>query len=147
MSEQQIIEKAFGNRLRVRVCGVLAEGNSIVLIKHLGVGANGYLWSPPGGEVNYGESVKEALKREFLEETGLQITVGDFLFFNEFINKPYHSLELFFKVTKVEGGLRLGNDPELEGFRILDKIAFKSAEDVQKEGKAYYHSRVSEMFG
>lgn len=30
-------------------------------------------WGVPGGKVGYGESLREALQREFLEETGLRI--------------------------------------------------------------------------
>ena len=31
-------------------------------------------WGVPGGKVHYGETVKGALEREFLEETGLSLT-------------------------------------------------------------------------
>ena len=36
-------------------------------------------WSTPGGRVETGESPLEALKREVLEETGLNITPGELL--------------------------------------------------------------------
>ena len=36
-------------------------------------------WSTPGGRVEAGESPLEALKREVLEETGLNITPGELL--------------------------------------------------------------------
>lgn len=31
-------------------------------------------WGVPGGKINYGETIKAALEREFLEETGLSLT-------------------------------------------------------------------------
>ncbi|MEU5693715.1 NUDIX domain-containing protein [Actinosynnema sp. NPDC020468] len=34
------------------------------------------LWSIPGGRVEQGESDVDAVEREFLEETGLSVTVG-----------------------------------------------------------------------
>jgi 8-oxo-dGTP diphosphatase len=37
---------------------------------------SGILWAPPGGRVEPGESLAEALKREFIEETTLAVAVG-----------------------------------------------------------------------
>jgi len=34
------------------------------------------LWAVPGGKVNFGESMIDAVKREVLEETGLHVTPG-----------------------------------------------------------------------
>jgi 8-oxo-dGTP diphosphatase len=53
--------------------------------------------------LQYGESVNEALKREFLEETQTEITIGEMLFVNEFLEPPLHAIELFFKVEITQG--------------------------------------------
>ncbi len=37
------------------------------------------LWEFPGGSVEFGETLAEALKREMMEEFGIQIAVGDLL--------------------------------------------------------------------
>lgn len=70
-------------------------------------------WAPPGGGLDYNETVYDALKREFLEETGLQVRVDEFLYINEFLRPPLHAIELFFKVTPLTEEIHLGNDPEL----------------------------------
>jgi 8-oxo-dGTP diphosphatase len=103
----------FGGKVRVRVCAVIIENNKILLLKHDGIGEGGFLWSPPGGGVEFGENITETLNREVLEETGVEIETGNFLFFNEYIDHQYHAIELFFKVKIIHGEVKLGFDPEL----------------------------------
>ncbi len=60
----------------VGVAGVAIKERKILLIKRLGEpGKN--LWSLPGGVVELGERITDALKREIKEETGLDCDVGD----------------------------------------------------------------------
>ncbi|MGW3043813.1 NUDIX hydrolase [Kitasatospora sp. NPDC001159] len=56
------------------VIGIVRRGNEILLVRE-NLGADGeILWSLPGGGVEDGELMHEALRRELQEETGL---VGD----------------------------------------------------------------------
>ena len=119
------IVKIYGNRLRVRVCGLCWEGDSLLLANHSAVGSND-LWLPPGGGLEYGETIEKALKREFLEETGLEVSQLDFAFGCEFIKEPLHALELFFNVVKNGGTLKTGYDPELQ---IIQGVRFFAEEE------------------
>ena len=124
------VKHQYGNKLRVRVSGLLVEEEKILLVKHQGL-ASGHLWAPPGGGVEYGASVEENLKREFLEETGLQIRVARLQFVNEFIKAPFHAIELFFLVERIGGQLRLGIDPESDkNHQILEAIDFFSFTEI-----------------
>ena len=58
------IVKHFGNRLRVRVNGILIENERILMVKHVGLGETGYLWAPPGGGIEFGTSAPQNLERE-----------------------------------------------------------------------------------
>jgi ADP-ribose pyrophosphatase YjhB (NUDIX family) len=58
---------------RIRVSAILRRGRSVLLIRHEKGGREA--WLLPGGGVNAGESLIEALKREIAEEVGL---VDDF---------------------------------------------------------------------
>ncbi len=49
----------------------------------MGLGPEGYIWSPPGGGVEFKENVEKALIREFREETHTTIAIDEFLFVNE----------------------------------------------------------------
>ncbi|MEP1097205.1 MAG: NUDIX hydrolase [Cyclobacteriaceae bacterium] len=123
----------FSGKVRVRVCGLLAQDDSILLIKHNSIGIKGHLWAPPGGGVDFGESVDETLKREFLEETGLNIEVLDFLFVFELINSKHHAIELFYSVKKLDGVLKLGADPEFDASnQIMEEISFLSYDEISR---------------
>lgn len=61
-----------------------------------------------------GESLEEALYREINEETGLQINKKQLLWIHEFIEKPYHAIEFYFRCEVAGGELNKGLDPELE---------------------------------
>ena len=104
------------------------------MIRHHSLGSQGYFWAPPGGGLDYGESTHEALQREFLEETGLEIAVKRFLFVHEFLKKPLHGIELFFEVQVVGGVLKMGTDPEMTAQdQIIDQVAFRSFADILAE--------------
>jgi 8-oxo-dGTP pyrophosphatase MutT (NUDIX family) len=54
------------------VCsGYLVENGRVLLVHHNGFNK----WVPPGGHVEPGETFSQTAKREFIEETGLQVTV------------------------------------------------------------------------
>ncbi len=133
------LEKNY-DRVRVRVSGIYVRNNQLLLIKHKELGED-YLWSPPGGGIDFNTSIEENLIREFLEETGLIIEVGDFLFINEFISPPLHAIELFFKVKVIEGELKLGKDPELEfDNQIITEIKFMDIKELNREKSQNIHN-------
>ncbi len=122
MPDPEVVQ-TFGNRLRLRVCGLCLDGDAMLLANHRGVGPLENFWIPPGGGVHFGETAPEALRREFREETGLEVTVGDFLFVNEFIGPPLHAVELFFRVHVTGGHLRTGTDPEVDR-QLITRVAY-----------------------
>ena len=54
---------------RIRVSAILRRGDRILLVRQEKGGQT--YWLLPGGGVNYGESLTEALHRELVEECGL----------------------------------------------------------------------------
>ncbi|UII27268.1 NUDIX hydrolase [Fulvivirga maritima] len=129
---KNIVEQSFGNKIRLRVCGLCFKQDGLLLVKHEGVGSEGILWAPPGGGVEFGESAEDALTREFEEETGLKVEVKEFLFANEVITPPLHAVELFFLVEISSGMLGLGTDPELsKENQIMRDIKFVTFSELQ----------------
>lgn len=128
--QKKMIEK-FGNALRVRVSGICMEGTKILLANHRSLRKDADFWSPPGGGMEFGQSAEENLKREFLEETGLTISIKKFLCVHEFLQPPLHAIELFFLVERMGGTLKTGVDPEMgKNDQIIQNVCFMDFEEL-----------------
>jgi 8-oxo-dGTP diphosphatase len=121
------VAKVYGNKVRVRACGICWKDGRLLMVNHSSITPTNF-WAPPGGGVEFGQPVNETLKRELREETGLHITPGDFLFGCELIQKPIHTIELFYSVTVNSGILKRGSDPELQ---IIQDVRFLSPEEIR----------------
>ena len=98
---------AYTGRVRVRVGGLLLSpaADAVLLAGHRGLLPDGAVfWSPPGGGWQFGESLAEAVRREFLEETGLTVRVGSLLHVHEFrdVAAGLQAVELFFAVEAAD---------------------------------------------
>ena len=92
------------------------------------------LWCAPGGGVERGSSLPDNLAREFHEETGLTVEVGEPALVNEFHDPggDFHQVDVYFRVSLVAGSLsdtwrdpegvvthrRLVTRDELKGLRV-----------------------------
>ncbi|WP_165779035.1 NUDIX domain-containing protein [Rhodohalobacter barkolensis] len=102
----------YSNRIRVRACGILVVEEKILLVEQNVPARKHPVWIPPGGGVRTGESAEDALTREFFEETNLRISGLKLKYINEYIQNPYHAMELYFLVESYSGELKPGYDPE-----------------------------------
>jgi 8-oxo-dGTP diphosphatase len=122
------IVKIYGQKVRVRVCGICWDNERLLLVNHSGITSTNF-WAPPGGGIEFGQSIQETLTREFSEETGLQIKPGKFLFGCEFIHDAIHAIELFYSLDIVAGSLITGFDPEAP---IIEDVRFMSPAEIEQ---------------
>ena len=133
-----MVEKQFyENKLRVRVSGLCFDKNKILLVKHMLKGATFY--APPGGAVEFGETMKETLKRELLEETNIVVKSAHFKFITEYVNLPLHAIEQFYFCKEWQGKVSIGYDPEAQKLPLIQDVKFYSGNDLKKIKRAELH--------
>lgn len=125
----------------------MIEDGQILLVKHTGLGPAGFLWNPPGGGLQFGESVVQAVEREFLEETGLVVKAGRFACFSEHIADGLHAVELFFRVERLGGTLALGTDPELaHTTQMMVDLRFWHRSEIESQPDFHFHKALNRFF-
>jgi ADP-ribose pyrophosphatase YjhB (NUDIX family) len=99
---------AYADKVRLRVCGICLKEDKLLLVRHQATVRNQAFWAPPGGGLEFGETTAACIRREVLEETGLQTEVSRFLFVNEFMEPPLQAVELFFELNLTGGEMVKG---------------------------------------
>ena len=101
------------------------KGNIQFFVTQRGYGEFKDKWEFPGGKIEEGETAKEALKREILEELDMKISVGDRIKTVEYDYPTFHlSMDCF--ICEIEEGTPILK--EHEAARWLDKSSLTSVE-------------------
>jgi ADP-ribose pyrophosphatase YjhB (NUDIX family) len=103
------------------------SGHEILLVERGKPPLVGY-WSLPGGIVEAGERLEDAMAREVLEETGLRVEVGDIATVFERIMPTddgrceYHYILVDFYCSVLGGTLAAGDDSKQARWRDLNEL-------------------------
>ena len=105
---------------RIRVSGILKKDDKILFVKHRKKGEEYYLL--PGGGVDFGETFETALKREFLEEVNINISVDKLCIISEGVDPKgeKHIINLVFLVDYVSGEIVLPDEERIVGIEYLE---------------------------
>ena len=151
-------EKPGKNNIHVLSRGVIIDQGSILLCRTLDLPISFYYL--PGGHIEHGESAKESLLRELIEETGAECKIKRFLGCLEHSFEPGHSsichnheYNLIFEAESEF--LKIQNQiPQLESkmelvwvdLRKLSEIDFRP-EPLKELLPKWLKSNASEVFG
>ena len=117
-------EPAPGPRPELCVGAIAIHDGSLLLIRR-GHGPAAGEWSVPGGRVETGELVAEAVVRELREETGLEGVCGELVGWVERIDPDgdFHFVILDFEVTVLDDTEPVGGDDAAEAAWVpLDQV-------------------------
>ena len=101
----------------VAVGAIIVREGAVLLVRR-GRGAEVGKWSIPGGRVEFGESLADAVAREVLEETGLQVTAGELAWWVE----------------------RIGDEPFVHHYVIFDFFAIETDSLIAASAPTAVHS-------
>jgi 8-oxo-dGTP diphosphatase len=114
-TEQREIAREYPSTPLIGVGGLVVDGTRVLLVKRKNPPARGE-WSIPGGLADLGETLKEAVAREVLEETGLVVNVGPLvellerIFHDDSGRVKYHYVIADYYCRATGGALMSGSD-------------------------------------
>ena len=117
--------------MRPEVCvGAIAVAGDQLLLVRRGRGPAAGTWSVPGGRVEAGETLAEAVIRELAEETSLEGVCDELVGWVERMSPEHHYVILDFAVTILEpADPRPGDDAVEAEWVPLDEVAHRRLAD------------------
>ena len=115
---------------QIRVTGILLRGEELLLVKQRVTSSRG--WSLPGGRVEQGEKLEEAMIREIKEETGLTVGVNRLLYLCDKPDTSPPILHITFLLDDLGGKTVLPTN-EFDENPISD-VAFVPVSDLPQYG-------------
>jgi mutator protein MutT len=122
------MNREYPDRPFVGVGAIIVENGRVALIKRGHAPAAGE-WSIPGGTMEAGETVREAVVREAREETELVVEPGELLgVFDRLLRDPdgrarYHYVLIDFQCRRIGGELKAGGDAAEARWFTAEEVA------------------------
>jgi 8-oxo-dGTP diphosphatase len=110
----------------IRCRAIIVYDNKLLIVKH---SIESKFYAIPGGHLEWGEEIQEALKREVVEELGIEPQIGRLLYINNFTEEDERqSIEFFFEITNAKDYLDIDNLGGTHKFELVE-IKWASKED------------------
>lgn len=110
--------------MKLAARALIIHENKILLVRHRGRD----FYALPGGHIDGEEAIQDAMKRELVEELGVEGQVGPLLFVHEFVypGSGQRSIEFFFRIENAVDFLKWkeSSHTEIE----LEEVVWKPIE-------------------
>jgi 8-oxo-dGTP diphosphatase len=97
------------DRPRVAVGAIVVRDGALLMVRRAKDPARG-LWTVPGGHLEHGEHLADAVRREVAEETGLEVEVRDLMGIFEVVGDPHFVILDFVALAGGDSSPRPGDD-------------------------------------
>lgn len=87
---------------RIAVRGIIFKDEKLFAMRHINKQVEADFWSTPGGGLDEGESLRDGLRREMIEETGIVPKIGKLLYIQQYKEEGKEFLEFFYHITNAD---------------------------------------------
>ncbi len=119
--------------MKCRVRAIIRRGDELLLVKHKNAQGLPYgTWVLPGGGIEEGESLVEALKREMIEEIGVEPDIGKLLFVHQFqVDNVFQGPEFLFMVKNFDDYDMVDLTKTTHGMQEIAEVGFHDPRTLQ----------------
>ncbi|MBD3172661.1 NUDIX domain-containing protein [Candidatus Bathyarchaeota archaeon] len=90
--------------------GIVKKGDKILVAQRHRNDSHGFKWEFPGGTLNPGECGEDGVKRELMEELGIEVEVENY--FSSYTEPPFKIL--YYVVRYLSGEIRLTEHEQIQ---------------------------------
>jgi 8-oxo-dGTP pyrophosphatase MutT (NUDIX family) len=124
----------------IKARGVIIHGNRIFLCKfdptvYGGPVGSGF-FGLPGGTLDPGETLKECLHREIVEELGIVGRIGPLVYSQEIIREEHTMFDFWYWIENAEDFLNVDLSQATHGFEHSE-VGFYTLEEFETSGETY----------
>lgn len=118
-------------QIQVTARALVTKGDDLLLVSN-----DGRIWYSPGGRLQPAESLRDCIRREVYEETGLHVTAGELVHVFEYWEEKHHrhKVECYF-LARLESGELDPDWADLDG--PVERMRFFTPQQMQTEEHIY----------